>query len=368
MKDKKKILILCGIILLLIIIGIIIFCLLNKSNNNSISNDKKIYEMTIEINPSVKLYYSFNNEVCTYGDSECIKNDTKVENYELLNEDADNIYKDIDFKDKDIFDALLMMCDEAKKSNIEFNSITIHSNYNISDEGIKNYIENNSEYDYVLTINYDYKDDASSTTSIINIVEKETIKFEIMLSKSLFTEKIGEKTLNYTKDTTTKIIDKLRTDFPDVNIEYEFKETGAEQFNLCIIIDKQDENGKEYKDFMIPEMCNKVLINGKNYSFKYSRINKTKIADTLHIPGNTYTQNQYGDSYIFQSDLDRKYGGSFENRYQACLSVCKSYHPENSEEKKEQENCIKECSSDYSKDDYSLYYDFYMIIKGIIEK
>ena len=98
LKNKKT---LIGIVIVLILIGLILVGIFlfgkdkeEKTQNKETTNNYVAY---IKINPSIKIEYSqtCNQNTC---------NDPIVTKYELINEDAKNIYKDIDLlgSDKDL--------------------------------------------------------------------------------------------------------------------------------------------------------------------------------------------------------------------------------------------------------------------------
>lgn len=172
MKVRSKIVIL--VLIILVIVGSVIVLLLSPSNEKgkndiNVDNQKEEnYIAFISINPLVKLDFKI----------EC-KNDNCDEpiitNYELVNEDAKEIYKDIDFKDRKLKDVLELLNSIAKDNNINNEYIDIYTDWKDS----INYITNNSK-DYQYKINHleteelrnkDFEEELESDPYIIVEVE-----------------------------------------------------------------------------------------------------------------------------------------------------------------------------------------------------
>ena len=129
-KSKKKIIcILLAIIVVIMVIAITIIVL--KKDKPTESTSKQIKSVTnqyvayVKINPSIKLEYS----------QSCKGTDCKepvVNSYELINEDAENIFKDIDLlaNGADLSTVLGVICDKVTESGINFSSVEIYSNWN----------------------------------------------------------------------------------------------------------------------------------------------------------------------------------------------------------------------------------------------
>ena len=161
MKDKlKKLLIpMIIVIVVLIIIGLVLFkfVLTNKVKNHNESNEVDTvdtnYTAYISINPLIKLTFkvSCKNKVCS---------EPLVTNYELVNDDAKEIYKDKDFlkTNGELSNVLLLIVQIARESEVSFNTVDIYSDYSI----ISDYINDHEE----ITSNWSLK---------VNIVSKEEI-------------------------------------------------------------------------------------------------------------------------------------------------------------------------------------------------
>ncbi len=146
MKKRKSIFIIILIIILLSA-GTIILILQSRKDNVVISD--KTYDMYIEINPIIKLSFKEEYKKCNdkSKNNKC-KMTTKITNYKFINDDAKNMYKDIDFSDKSILDVLPQMVDKVYENNINFTTIKITTNWEeiYDEEDINNSIKNSSKY------------------------------------------------------------------------------------------------------------------------------------------------------------------------------------------------------------------------------
>lgn len=184
---NKKILIVCAsvIIILLIIGGFFLF----KKDKTSEKNEKLLkeqnYTMYVSINPLVKFVFKESYYECKDDNGNktiCSEVKNEVLDYTLINDDAKEFYKDLDFKGKTYVDTLIMLCDVARDNNVSFESIDLVTDYNkISYDEVLKEIKNNSRYDYEFNIFIDVKEKLVEEEIIENI-EKEskifTIKFD----------------------------------------------------------------------------------------------------------------------------------------------------------------------------------------------
>lgn len=154
--ESKKILI-C-VIATLIIIGLIVggIFLFSKNNDKKTQNNETTnnYVAYIKINPLIKIEYSqtCKNENC---------NDPIVTNYELVNDDAKDIYKDIDLigTNNNLYDVITLISKIAEENNIEFENVEIYSNW----DNLNNYIDNSNKDNY-------------KWSYIVNIRDKENLE------------------------------------------------------------------------------------------------------------------------------------------------------------------------------------------------
>ena len=162
---NKKLICIIGLALIFLIILIFLF------RNEKVDNNKNIqitnsYVAYVKINPLIKIEYT---QTCDK--SGC--SDPIVVNFDLVNDDAKDIYKDIDLigTNNNLFNVLSLIVDTAKDNNLEFDNVEIYSNWN----NLENYVSNNDN------ITWSY---------IINIRDKENldeIESSLKQDKELFT-------------------------------------------------------------------------------------------------------------------------------------------------------------------------------------
>lgn len=156
--QNKKLLITISISILLIV-GLVLFLIFKPKNK-----DKKLVKEThtayVSINPLVKLIYEEEYYLCYDEDNKeyvCGNNTTNITDYQLLNDDAKETYKEIDFKGKTFHDALLSLCEVARDNNIGFESLEVTTDdQNLSYEEINEYLKEHSSIktNFVVYVNF----------------------------------------------------------------------------------------------------------------------------------------------------------------------------------------------------------------------
>lgn len=140
--SKKSVLLIIILIAIIILVGVLVFW--NKKEHNKLKEPnvtepevrENSYEAIISINPLIKLEFK---ETCHKANSEdnfsC--EDPKVINYELINDDAKDIYSDLDFSSTNgiLDEVLVMLCQKARENGIVFDKIDITSDW----KSFKNY-------------------------------------------------------------------------------------------------------------------------------------------------------------------------------------------------------------------------------------
>lgn len=186
LKDKKLLVISVITIIILLIVGGIF---LLKKDKTSDKEEKVLkeqnYTMYVSINPLVKFVFKESYFECKDDNGNktvCSEVSNEVLDYTLINDDAKEFYKDLDFKGKSYIDTLIMLCDVARDNKVSFDSIDLVTDYKeISYDEVLEEVKNNSKYDYEFNIFIDVKEKLVEEEIIENI-EKEskvyTIKFD----------------------------------------------------------------------------------------------------------------------------------------------------------------------------------------------
>ena len=145
------------LIAILLIVGIIGIIMEKKNTNDNKAKIVKInvenYVAYIKINPSIKLDYSYTCTIYSDGTEEC--NNPKVKNYELINDDAKKIFKDIYLlqNSSNLINVIELICRKTEESGISFNNINIQSDWN----RLNDYLKEKKQAKYTITVNYKEK-------------------------------------------------------------------------------------------------------------------------------------------------------------------------------------------------------------------
>lgn len=159
-KNQKFIIALIGIILL-IIITLGTFFIIKESKKDMKELKTEMHTMYVKINPLVKLTFEVSYYECIDENGEktiCGDSTQLVKDYELINDDAKEFYKEMDFKNKDVMKVIISLCDTARDNNVGFNSLEITSDYDFDREKIAEKIKNGSKYDTVYNIFVDFEE------------------------------------------------------------------------------------------------------------------------------------------------------------------------------------------------------------------
>jgi uncharacterized repeat protein (TIGR02543 family) len=198
-KKKKVVL---GFIVILFILAVGIYFILCRNNDNAKLENKILKNGTftayIKINPLVKLTFDASYYECTNDDgmvSICGKYTNEVTNAELLNDDANSIYKDIDFNGKDLYESILALVETAKDNGYDISNVNWTTDWNYQVDDLKNKITDKVKEDtnVEITINFNYQE----TIDEASILESENtktynVKFDSNGGTNVKTETIKE--------------------------------------------------------------------------------------------------------------------------------------------------------------------------------
>ena len=126
---RKYIYIAIGVIIVIgLIIGAIILFSLNntKKENKEIEPTISTYNAYINIKPLVKLTFTVSCK-----EDKC--NNPKVVNYKLVNDEAKEIYKDIELKDKELSKIIALLIKIAEEKGIAFDKVEYYSDWDNKD-------------------------------------------------------------------------------------------------------------------------------------------------------------------------------------------------------------------------------------------
>lgn len=157
-KNKKFIIVFCSIVLL-IVGALVIFFIMNGNKKDEKVLKKEMHTMYVKINPLVKLTFELSYYECLDENGEktiCGESSQLVTDYQLINDDAKEFYKEMDFKGKDVMNVVIALCDTARDNNIGFNSLEITSDYNFDQKKIADAIKDGSKYNTTYNVFVDF--------------------------------------------------------------------------------------------------------------------------------------------------------------------------------------------------------------------
>ena len=227
-KNKKFIICISAVLIIILIIGsILLFNRGNEKNETSVTkNITNNYVAYIKINPSIKLEYTQTCKQVEKDNDDFNCEDPKVTNYELVNDDAKNIYKDINLlsSSDDLFKVLNLICETAKENGIVFEKIDVYTDW----DKIENYIDEKKEISNTIKFNIEItnkdnvnkkaEDDESIITYKVtfdtnggNDIESQVVKKDEKVTKPTTPKKDGYKFIEWQLDSksfdfNTKII------------------------------------------------------------------------------------------------------------------------------------------------------------------
>lgn len=264
----------------------------NRKSNSKEQSSNQINEKTynyvayIKINPSIKLEYY---EICK--DDVCDK--PIVKKYELVNDDAKNIFKDIDLlKDKqELDDVLNLICNTVKNNNISFDKVEIFSDW----KNLNNYLEenkiDNQTWSYINNIT-----ETDKISEVIETKEKEEIK-----EKQEAKEK--EETLKKTAEETKKNENQSNQQATKSNKEVsQPQEETKTRNNYTIYLSdgvSYSHTGEAYccEECFTNELINKIK-NAKGYYVVQATSSQIDFRKIVNLSGNYNTTLFLGESLV----------------------------------------------------------------------
>lgn len=300
LKNKKFLL---GIgIVITIGIAVVTILLLSKPDKPLLpETSTSEYMAYVKINPLVKLEYK---QTCRGNDCDA----PIVTDYELVNDDAKDIYKDIDIigTNNNLLAVLHALSQTAKDNNLEFSDVQIYSNWN----NLENYIDTNKEeYNWSYIINFTNKE---TLEKLPELLETEKILYTIKFDTDGGSE-IGD-TLVEERDTIVEpsIPTKKGYVFIEWQVDgkkFDFKEPITGNMTLRavwkkedVIVDKPNNNSntndkkEKYLNFWELDSLEKIKGLETEYNITIKLIETgdecnayLQGGDQLIVPGKTYT-------------------------------------------------------------------------------
>lgn len=185
MEQKKKLIILGTLIIIFIILALCFWPKTKKDNTTGQISQRTIentYTMYVRINPLVKLVYKESYEMCKKDNGleyACSNHESTVNNFELLNDDAQAFYQNIDFKGKELTEVLVTLCDVARDNNVAFSSFEIITdNLNLDTTELKEKMKDDSRYQSEYEIYVQFEEYINESEIIEDNVTKFKVEFD----------------------------------------------------------------------------------------------------------------------------------------------------------------------------------------------
>lgn len=197
-KNKKLIVGIIIILLILIVGASFIILNSNKTKETKVLKNET-FTAYLKINPLVKLTYDVSYYECNTKNGKtsiCGKYQNEVTKVELLNEDAKNIYKDIDFKGKSLDETLITLIETANDNSYDIKNITLTTNWNYKKDELKTKITNKVKEDTKIdvTLNYNYQKTIDEASIIKNSTESYKVSFDSDGGSAVNEETVTENT------------------------------------------------------------------------------------------------------------------------------------------------------------------------------
>ncbi len=187
-KKKNNILLIILPLVGILLVGLIVFLIFGSSEEKEIKELREnTYTMYIKINPLVKLmvkeeYYECTNKTADSAEI-CSEIKSQVISYNLINQDAKDIYTDIDLTGKDVVEALVILYDTAVDNDASLGVLEVTTDWNnrYSQDELTKVIKEKSKHDGDLQLTIDIKDDIK----INEILEKYQIEEKIEITYTI---------------------------------------------------------------------------------------------------------------------------------------------------------------------------------------
>lgn len=195
LKNKKIMIPIIVIIVILIILGSYFFIFSNNGSIESRVKKEGTFVAYIKINPLVKFTFNSTYYECTENNKTkiCGKYTSAIESAELLNDDAEEVYKNIDFKGKSLDEGISMLIATAYENEINVESVSVYTDWSYKLNNIKNKVKNNLNSEIDVNITFTYKKNLDEKEIIENNTDKTyTITFDTDGGSSIENQEVKE--------------------------------------------------------------------------------------------------------------------------------------------------------------------------------
>ena len=161
--NKKNLETIILLIIIVVLISIIFVLIKNKSDNKQ-ETKQETYVASVKINPLVKLTFDVNYK-CDK-ENKCETVDNKITNIDLLNDDAKNIYSNLEYKDKSLELVIASLIDIADQNDKDISKVTITSTYEFDKENLTKRVLDSLTTTKSVDIGYNYQKNINESSLI----------------------------------------------------------------------------------------------------------------------------------------------------------------------------------------------------------
>lgn len=180
-EDNKPVAILSILTLIAFIIGIII-CF--GTNEKHVNKEKKVLEensYTMYYKEEAIIKFTFRESFYKCGSSVCSDYTERVSNFELVNDQAKNLYSNVNIKNKDLDEAVSILISEAKNKSRNIQSLQLISDWKsrYNEDEFKSLLKEHLEEVPSFPIAFEYREQVDDQTIMETIAKKTyTVTFD----------------------------------------------------------------------------------------------------------------------------------------------------------------------------------------------
>lgn len=206
-EDNKPVAILSILTLIAFIIGIVI-CF--GTNEKHINKEKKVLEensYTMYYKEEAIIKFTFRESFYKCGSSVCSDYTERVSNFELVNDQAKDLYSNVNIKNKDLDEAIGILIGEAKNKNRNIQSLQLISDWKsrYNEDEFKNLLKEHLEEIPNFPIAFEYREQVDDQTIMETVAKKTyTVTFDSNFGTQVDSQVITENELATEPQTPTR--------------------------------------------------------------------------------------------------------------------------------------------------------------------
>lgn len=158
--NRKKLFVILAVVFILILIFVEAI-ILTKTRNNKVLETEEVYTIYVKINPLVKMTFKEEYKKCKNNHDEyeiCSSISTEVLSLKLVNNDAKELYNDLNLVGSNLYEAILELVNTSKDNDLDFKNLEITTDSNqVEKSKIIDILQEKSDYsiDFDIYVNYE---------------------------------------------------------------------------------------------------------------------------------------------------------------------------------------------------------------------